>query len=209
MFLAYMFVGLIDMKRKRIFMYQCSSLILSNSNDNKPNLNLLDIKTIDSWYIMRASLLDFGRKYTKRVNTYASLVLPLCVFVILAIILQFILKIQIISFQKMAGIIYLSFISILFLCYIIVIGSEINKTNMVHRDILINYLNDNVILNENESFDTDKSYRAIKMIIKKLEQDDHLRPLKILGFKADYALISNLLAVFISGIVSIFQSYLN
>ena len=76
-FLKINLVGIYDFSRKMMLMAQCTSMI-SNVDakysylDDHPLLDLEDIRTILSWYYMRNTFLDFGKRYTLRIFMNAS-----------------------------------------------------------------------------------------------------------------------------------------
>ncbi|CAG9320426.1 unnamed protein product [Blepharisma stoltei] len=214
-FLLYIYVGIVDMKRRKFLMKQCAALISCQELDRSfpkeyrlPSLDFTDLRTIDSWYNMRAACLDFGRTYTHRTFVYSSLVLPLCIFIILGIILQFFGAVNfsvIISKAALASIIFLSFISLSEILYIIIVGSQVNDSFDLHKDLIVTLSNDILHLRENTDAKNSILYQALMSVYYKLEQDDRVRPVRIMGFKANSGFMLNLGALFWSGVLSLVQ----
>lgn len=90
----------------------------------------------------------------------------------------------------------------------ILAGIELNKAFGLHRDLLLNLSGHFMKDNQLSMSLTDKitSVKQIEFIVKKLEQDEALRPVKIMGLRTDSNLLSKILAVLLSGILTIFRS---
>ncbi|CAG9320424.1 unnamed protein product [Blepharisma stoltei] len=178
LFLLYVYIGIIDLQRKKSLMNQCSALISTKNYQNSllqkyhiPKLDFLDKRTVDSWYIMRSSFLDFGRKFTYRILVYASLAIPLCFFMLAILILQAFLSFHIISISIMIGAIYLAFASLFMILYIIFIGAQINRSFSIHEDSILTIINDNFHLKNCDKIYEKSAFKALKLVKEKVRQD--------------------------------------
>ncbi|CAG9315563.1 unnamed protein product [Blepharisma stoltei] len=214
-FIKYIITGIVDMRRKKFLMSQISALISKRETYCKilkeykiPRLDFNDIRTIDSWYTMRTAFLDFGKRYTYRIFIYASLIFPLCTLIISFLIIQFFGMIQIISIPAMIGVIFLAFTSLSLIFWMILIGSQINDTINIHRDFIVEMCSNILHLRNTENGLDNKVYQALNLVDRKLEQDEKVRPVKIMGLTADSKFLSKIFALLTSGVLSLFQVYL-
>ncbi|CAG9320427.1 unnamed protein product [Blepharisma stoltei] len=211
-YLLYVYVGIVDMKRRKFLMKRCSSLISIKERDKSlpeeywyPSLDFYDLKSIDSWYNMRAAFLDFGRQYTYRTVIYASSILPICILIIFSLILEMFEIISIISIPATIAVIYLAFISLIGIAYMTIIGSQINDMFDVHRDLITTLSNDVLHISKNSQSNNNAIYQSLCSIDSKLQHDEILRPIKIMGLKANSKFIANLGALIVSGLASLWQ----
>jgi len=91
----------------------------------------------------------------------------------------------------------------------IITGVELNRMFAVHRDLLLNIME---LLVKEGAYKNDETLQsALKILeleVKKLEQDELLRPIKIMGMRTDSVFFAKMLAVFFSGLVAMGQLYL-
>jgi hypothetical protein len=54
-----------------------------------PTINLASVEALNSWFQLRCCVMDFGRKYLKRVYMYSSVFLGMYLFYAVVILLSF------------------------------------------------------------------------------------------------------------------------
>mmetsp|Transcript_8718 Transcript_8718/g.8735 ORF Transcript_8718/g.8735 Transcript_8718/m.8735 type:complete len:167 (-) Transcript_8718:4-504(-) len=158
---------------------------------------------------MRQAFLDFGRKYTYRIFLYAGLVLALCFIMLAFVLLQLFGTQQDIKSSSFASIFFLTIICLGFIIHMIISGVELNRAFAVHRDLLLNIME--LLVKESDYKDDDCTQSSLKILeleVKKLEQDELLRPIKIMGVRTDSVFFAKMLAVFFSGLLAMGQLYL-
>ncbi|CAG9322354.1 unnamed protein product [Blepharisma stoltei] len=215
-FILFIYIGVFDFRRKKMLMDQCSTMISDKEiigtfsyEHNTPLLNMQDPRTVESWYSMRQAFLDFGRKYTYRIFLYAGLVLALCFVILVFVLLQLFSPQQNIKSSSFTSIFFLTIICLGFIIHMIISGVELNRAFAVHRDLLLNIME--LLVKESDYKDDDCTQSSLKILeleIKKLEQDELLRPIKIMGVRTDSVFFAKMLAVFFSGVLAIGQLYL-
>ena len=207
-FVKFISAGLYDFKRRRLLMAQCTGMI-SNTDEKlllfdqkqKPILDMKDPSTILSWYYLRRAFLDFGRRYTLRVFLYASLIFPLCIFIIAILFLQFIKIINsefnyyivpgiILSTEVFALLIHMSFSAL-----------SLNRYYSIHKDILLEMYSN--IRSHEES--NDLVLKNLNHIMTRLSHDEIIRPITIMGIKIDNTFMLQLGALAISGLFAGFS----
>lgn len=173
---------------------------------NFPMLDVRDPLTLESWYRMRVAFLDFGRKYTYRIFLYASLILPLSTVMVCLLLLQ-VFNVVTIRTEAFISILFLTISCLAIIIYMIVSGVELNGMFSIHKEILMNNIG-TVMKEINETNDNKRLQEVLKMMelfVKKLEQDEILRPVKIMGIVTDSNLFTKVVAVLLSGLFAIIQ----
>jgi hypothetical protein len=203
-FVKFIAAGLYDYNRKKILMAQCTGLI--SKVDKKlllfgkkgPELDLDDPMTILSWYYLRRIFIDFGRRYTLRVFLYASLILPV------GIIVVFILFLQLVG---IVGTSYNYYITPGFLLSIEVFALlmhmsasalSVNNYFEMHKDILLERCG--ALKGQGDS---QEIINYLEYVIKRIEHDQELRPLKIMGILIDNSFILQIGALGLSGLYAL------
>lgn len=89
----------------------------------------------------------------------------------------------------------------------IITGNEINLLYVIHRDLLLNMILK--LLNENRRLDNPKPLRKtiklLEFIVKRLRQDENLKPIKIMGIITDNTFLAKVIALLFSGIFALAQ----
>jgi hypothetical protein len=85
--LIFVFAGFIDFQRRKCMMTACGALLEPNKTLNYdpimrtlPTINLLCSESLHTWFLLRISLMDLGRKYMNRIFIYSSTFLGLYLF---------------------------------------------------------------------------------------------------------------------------------
>lgn len=103
------------------------------------------------------------------------------------------------------SLLYLTIMCLIVIIYMILSGVELNSTFALHKDILLNMIGH--LMKENSYSDSKinqiASIKLLKHTVKKLDQDEVLRPVKIMGFRTDSILLAKILTVFFSGLLAI------
>ena len=205
--LRFLLTGTYDFRRKKLLMDECSALITVDSV-LEGVLDLEDSSTVQSWYFLRRAFLDFGRKFTLRIFLYFSLILPLCIFIILLLILQI--------FNVVGNDLNIYFAS----CFLLLLGVfivllktsleavKVNEYFGVHKDILLQMVSLKVRQHLLNLESIQNFYSNINFLIRKLDEDEILRPEKILGITINSEFMSKLLAAGLSGLFAFFQQLL-
>lgn len=215
-FVLHVYTGIFDARRKLYCMQQMTILLDQNKMNRYfldiPQVTLFDMSdhnTIDNWYQIRSSLLDFGKQYQTQVAIYVSMVFPLSLGITGMIILD-ILSITTDSANRaLVSMLFLTIVSFIPIIYIIVAGTEINRLFSVHVDMLLNISGKFLGEAKNNQEDSKKINRTIKLlghIIQKLDQDKDLKPFKFLWVKADWMIFAKVVAVLISGALAFYQT---
>jgi hypothetical protein len=205
-FIKFIAAGLYDFKRKKMLMAQCTGLIskvdhkhMVFKGDNKPELDLHDPMTILAWYCLRRTFLDFGKRYTKRVFMYASLVFPVCIAVIVILFLQLG---GIVSIKYNLYLIPALFLTIeVFIVIIRMSGNalSLNYTFAVHRDLLL----ESFMKFKDKPYINSETVRNLAFVIERLRHDEVFRPAEILGIAINESFLINILIVGLSGVFAI------
>lgn len=211
-FLSFLGIGAIDFQRRKMLLEICSAVISSEYEDSfnieNAKLDMREAGTVESWYILRTSFLDFGRRYTQRIFLYASLILPLCLLVIVIILLEMVKVIDASYNIYFISPIMLTMISACIITYIILCAVHLNEMFYIHKDILLHLLEDlpeTVSSSKQAEADWRLAKRSIKTKMQMLEHDSVLRPVKMMGFTVNSDLFSKLIALVLSGLLAIFQ----
>ena len=207
-FVMFISAGLYDYKRKKMLMAQCTGLIsrvdhkyMLFKDNERPELNLKDPLTILSWYYLRRSFLDFGKRYTLRIFMYSSLIFPVCIAVIIVLFLQ------------LFGIVGVSYNFYLIPCFMLTIevfaiilamsrsALSLNNTFSIHRDLLLeNFINAKHKINN----DIDV-VRNISFVIERLKHDEIIRPVTIIGITINESFMLKIFIVALSGLFAIIE----
>lgn len=92
--LTFMYAGIIDFRRKHFFMKILNNMIAPDKDKEFifssyfPTLNILSIKNLNSWLLLRESALDLGKKYTQRIFVYCSVFMFFYLSLFLVIVLS-------------------------------------------------------------------------------------------------------------------------
>lgn len=216
-FLLFIQSGVEDFKRKKLLMAQCTGLI--SRVDRKflligvncfPKLDINDSNTIMSWYYMRRSFLDFGKRFTIRVFLYTSLILPLAVGVIVIIILQM-FKVIGISYNYYFVPFMILIAQVIFMIVLMAMAAvNLNDYFDIHIDVLLDHIGKILrkkILVPDKYSDPEKLIDTIDFVTSKLEEDKVLRPIKIMGIAMDSVFILKILSIAASGIFAVVQIF--
>lgn len=193
---SFIVVGIVDFQRKRWLMSQCSALISDFDRilllENLPKVDLGEIRSIYGWYYTRRAFLDFGRRFSNRVHIYASAILPILLCAVVFILLQ---VIGVLSRAYNWELICPLFLSIAFdvvIVRMILEAVALNHSFEVHSDLLQEAASR---LQTSEK----AALEALQWTVRKLELDQELRPVTIIGFTIDQNLVNKLLALGLSG----------
>ena len=204
-FVKFVAAGVYDYKRKRMLLAQCTGLIskvdrklLFFDDKIKPLLDMNDKMTILSWYYLRRTFLDFGRKYTLRVFLYASLILPICIFIIIVLFLQVIGIIGVTYNYYIVPGILLSIEIFALLIHMSLSALSLNNYFAIHKDLMLERCSQ---LKRED--DDQEILKACEFVIRRLEHDEIVRPIKIMGVKIDNSFMVQLGALAISGIYAL------
>jgi hypothetical protein len=211
-FLSFLGVGAIDFKRRKFLLEICSAMIYSEYDDrfniDRAKLDMREAGTVESWYILRTSFLDFGRRYTQRIFLYASLILPVSLVVIVIILLQMVRVVDTTYNIYFISPIMLTMILACIITYIILCGAHLNNMFYIHKDILLHLLEDlpSTLSNSKQAVaDWKLAKKSIKRKMQMLDHDLVLRPVKIMSFTLNSNLFSKLIALVLSGLLGILQ----
>lgn len=215
--MLFVYVGVFDFRRKIKLMGQCSAMISDTEIKDSftyefdvPLLDMQDSRTVESWYAMRVAFLDFGRKYTYRIFLYASLVMPLCIVMIAFVILQMLNVIRVVDSSAFVSVFFLTLVSLSVIIYMIYSGICLNEMFAIHRDLLLNIMG-LLMIESNYATNDSNIHNSIKVLefeVKKLEQDELLRPIKIMGFRTDSVFFTKILAILFSGVFAMANVFL-
>lgn len=208
-FVKFIAAGLFDFKRKRTLMAQCTGLIskvdqkflLVKGDKKKPKIDLNDPLTVLSWYYLRRSFLDFGKRFTLRVFLYASLVLPICITVVLVLLLQLAGLVAVTYNYYLVPSLYLTLEVFIMIAHMSTTALSLNKTFSVHRDLLL----ENLIKAKNKENANNLAIANLSFVIERLKHDEIIRPVKIMGVVINEDFIVKLIIVAMSGIFAIVQ----
>ena len=207
-FAMFIAAGVYDFKRKWTLMAQITAIIskvdhkyLLFKGKDIPELDLTDPAIILNWYHLRRTFLDFGRRYTLRVFLYASLVFPVCFFVVVMLLLQFTGIVGVNYNYYLVPCLMLTLEVFLLLMYMSCAALTLNKTFAVHRDLML------------EAFVKAKDRKKINFetlsnlafVIERLKHDEIVRPVTILGIAITDDLVVKLLIVIMSGLFAVIE----
>jgi hypothetical protein len=207
-FVSFIAAGLYDFKRKKLLMTQCMGLI-SRLNPKEtifdckvqPRIDLNDPVTVMTWYYLRRSFLDFGKRYTLRVFMYASLVFPVCIVIVIILVLQLIGIVGVSYNFYLIPSLFMGLIVFGVIIHMALAALSLNNSFAVHRDLLLENLNQ---IGSSSNFNSDAG-RNLKFVIQKLRHDAIFRPIRIIGITINEAFIINIIAISISGIFAVIK----
>ena len=204
-FVKFIAAGLYDYKRKRMLMAQCSGMIskvdrkhLLFNKTERPLIDISDPMSLLSWYYMRRAFLDFGKRYTRRIFLYASLILPVCITIIVLLFLQILGLVPYTYNYYLVPGIFLSIEVFVLLIHMSFSALELNKYYSIHKDILLEKSGQ---LRNDE--DKQELLGYIDHVAKRLEHDEIIRPITIMGITIDNAFMIQLGALAISAVYAI------
>ncbi|CAG9333668.1 unnamed protein product [Blepharisma stoltei] len=215
-FLMFIYVGVVDFKRKRTLIDECTALIsdldikgTSVFDHNIPNADMYDLRTIDAWYTLRVVFLDFGRKYTYRIFAYSSLVFPLTFVMIALFLLQTGGVLGGASNGALISLLFLTVICLILIIYMIFSGIALNQAFSVHRDLVLNIIGHIMKNNDYKDPNSDckASVKLLQFVVQKIEQDEILRPVKIMGIKLDSIMLAKIATILLSSLLAMTQMY--
>lgn len=204
-FVKFIAAGLYDFKRKRLLMAQCTSLICTTDrkysvlqNSNKHMLDTSDAETMLSWYCLRRSFLDFGRRYTLRVFLYASLLLPICIAIIVILFLQILGLVGVSYNYYIVPGIFLSVEVFILMIQMSLSALSLNNYYSIHKDIILEKSSFYRNYSENEDV-----IKCLDYLTQRLSHDQAIRPIKIMGVTINNSFLIQLGALAISGLYAI------
>lgn len=200
--LNFIVVGIVDFQRKRWLMSQCSALISDFDRilqlERLPKVDLSDIRSIYGWYYSRRAFLDFGRRFSNRVHIYASAIVPILVIAVVFILLQMLGVLSRAYNWELVCPLYLSIAFDIVIARMIMEAVALNRSFEVHSDLLQEAAS-RMKTSEKAALE------ALQWVVRKLEVDQELRPVTILGFAIDQNLVNKLLALGLSGAFALLQ----
>ncbi|CAG9324460.1 unnamed protein product [Blepharisma stoltei] len=212
--LMFVYIGICDFRRKKIMIDECTAMISDiDIKDtvwfvrNFPSADMHDLRTIESWYTLRTASLDFGRKFTYRIFAYSSFVLPLSCAMVALFLLQAFGIIGGASSGALISLLFFTIVMLILIIYMTFSGMELNRAFSLHRDLILNIvghiMKDNNYNEENENVLA--TIKILQYLVQKLEQDEILRPVMIMGIRLDSALLAKVVTVLISGVLGLVQ----
>ena len=194
--LNFIVVGIVDFQRKRWLMSQCSGLISDCDRmllvEHLPKIDLSDVRSIYGWYYTRRAFLDFGRRFSNRIHVYASTILPILLIAVVFIVLQMLGVISRAYNWELVSPLFLSIAFDVVIINMILEATALNLSFEIHSDLLQEAASR---LETTQKL----ALEALQWTVRKLEVDQELRPVTILGFTIDKDLVNKLLALGLSG----------
>jgi hypothetical protein len=194
--LNFIVVGIVDFQRKRWLMSQCSALISDYDRilllESLPKIDLSDVRSIQGWYYTRRAFLDFGRRFSNRIHVYASVILPILLIAVVFIVLQMLGIISRAYNWELVSPLFLSIAFDIVIVRMILEATALNLSFEMHSDLLQEAASR---LETSQKL----ALEALQWTVRKLEVDQELRPVTILGFTIDKDLVNKLLALGLSG----------
>eukprot|EP00743_Colponemidia_sp_Colp-15_P005734 GILK01006164.1.p1 GENE.GILK01006164.1~~GILK01006164.1.p1 ORF type:complete len:698 (+),score=113.09 GILK01006164.1:27-2096(+) len=228
--LSFVHVGFFDFRRRLFMMRQCSALwsaaFKHYQNPRTQSLPLLYLsdKSINAWHICRQTVLDLGRRYALRVQAYMSVFLAVELLATSWLLYQLIAASTIDFTSLLVASFNIIVLSGLFLP-LIIYGTLANRNSEVHRDILNFYTlrirshkaenrlkpfkqlegkdnTEQVGPFEHEETVLSSCDSLLEAVREEIKMADKLRPLSVLGFRANQNLIRSLAALLLSTVAA-------
>lgn len=144
--MTFILVGLVDFRRKLFYMKMMSAAIDPDIKESEfiaanflPTLDFTNSNNIFRWLALRSSLLDFGKKYTKRIFIYVSVYIVFYGLFGVILTLSFV---KLLPYNIPANVYIMGYFDIVVILAIIFamirIGAEINGMFVVHKSKFLN-----------------------------------------------------------------------
>ncbi|TNV81443.1 hypothetical protein FGO68_gene1403 [Halteria grandinella] len=210
-----------------------SFLTTHNQSANKfnglfPMINIYCPSTIFSWLKLRGCLLDFGRRYTIRIQMYILILIPFGTALYALLCIKSIANIDLsipITLEVQSYVIFDTLLLFVNIVKILRIGTHVNSYNIKHKELLLELKQDVLqyrlkqkekeILTKSIEWNTSNEQNnqrllalvdTIDQVIEKLDFIHERQPVRFLGFMMTNELLQSFVTLFFTLSVAYIQS---